>query len=231
MLFTLLPACQQQQQLDTCTLEEVRFNGCEQPEREEALARLMVAMEEHEPSAECDADDLATRSMLVLGNSPAAFLTAEELENAEDAYLELEKEQRIRLAAEVMNALLSAPAQNVNGKRLRSYDRVDVSPWMSKAGEFFAPCEDECIAADRTALFKRMVARIMLEDVACNTTLEMDERCAAVECLQYICREGLLIADGSWDKVYMIDGLPLNGRCSRLELALFGCEAWEKPQS
>ncbi len=218
----LLPCCQQHQQLDHCVLEEVRFNGYEHTEPRKVLSRLMAFMEEQERSCERDADELAEKSLLILGNSPAAVLSEDELEEAEEAYLELEEESRIRLAADVMDALLSSPMRSVGSKQLRSYDRLDVSSLQQKAGVFFTPCEDQCIDTAKTLLFKRMVARIMLEDVACNPALEMDERCAAVICLQYICREAMLSTGGTWKYCYMIDALPLKQRNSEPERALLG---------
>ncbi len=242
----LLPCCVQTQQ-DSCTIEDVRFVSWQQPEREQALVRLMYYMQSQPRSVEMDAESLASASLLREG-SPCGYLTLGEIEEAEEAYLELEEYERIRLAAEVMNALLSSPTQTMGGEEagcaheeeVHSYQKLNVSAIQRSAGDYFAHLplpmkgadEKETQAAQeqvehyRTALFKRMAARLILEDVACNPVLDLGMRCAALECLRHICRDGLLEADGAWESRYMVDALPLDAANKGLERALFGGPAW-----
>ncbi len=235
----LLPCCVQQQQQDWCTIEEIRFSTYEQPEREQALARLMLCMEDTPRFTDSEAEELAEASLLKEG-STCGWIAAEKLEAAEAICLAMPQEQRIRLAADVMAALLTSPTQAMGGEsagcrnreQVHSYDQLDVTRFRLEADEFFALfIRDAREDATRQALFKRMAARLMLEDVACNTALDADFRCAAVECLRHICREGLLEADGAWDMLYMVDALPLKAGEQELENALFGGPAWERTQA
>ncbi len=231
LLLAVLPCCVQIQ--NDCVIEEVRFAGHERPELEAVLARVVAYMEGLPRQAEMDADKLAERSGL-REDYPCGYIPLETLEEAEEAYLDMEPHERLRLAAEVMNALLSSPAQLMGEsmackpQRVHSYQKLDVSAWRPMAGEFFATQATEREEFIRTALFKRMVARIILEEVACHEELGLDMRCAAVECLRHICLDGLLEADGGWESRYIVDALPLYKRSgSELESVLFGGPAWE----
>ncbi len=227
----------------------------EQAELRRALARLEQYMGGKRRASSSSAKELAAASLItwqairkhftggcciVLGYAPQL----DEMEEAEEAYLDFDEATRIQLAKEVMAALLATPIhlQRVEGRRSQryhSYSQLDVTDMQAQAGAFFAPnnpaplhqpenghyCAEEC----RDTLFKRMAARCMLEDVACNPALDLDTRCAAVACLRDICREGLACRvhpddDDGWPGAAIVDALPLNG--NGLELALFGAPAW-----
>ncbi len=234
LLLCTLPGCMQQLPPNDSTIEDVRFVNRESAENKATLERLMAYMEGQPRQADMDADDLAGQSGL-REDYPCGYISLEMLEEAEEAYLTMEPYERLRLGAGVMDALLSSPAQLMGAsiackqQRVHSYQQLDVSRWRQEAGACFAPCEDERTDFIRTALFKRMAARIMLEDIACNTTLGNDMRCAAVECLRHICLDGLLEADGGWDSRYIVDALPLHDhRGGELETVLFNGPAWER---
>ncbi len=166
---------------------------------------------------------------LIMRSGPSAFVEEEDLLRAERQYKALGHEKRAALAKEVMAALLTQPLSSCHSEMhgrtqtVRSYDALDVESIRRKAGGIFA--EDHPHAA---LLFKRMVARVLLEeDLADHSVYSSELRYAATECLRHICLEAFAQADGCYPTLYMVDGLPVHH--NKLEEALFGKKgAWGK---
>ncbi len=157
--------------------------------------------------------------MLIMRCSPSAYMEEADLLRAERQYKALGPDRRTALAKEVMAALLTQPLtpchSEMHGKtqQLRSYDTLDVEAIRKEAGGIFA--EEHPHAA---LLFKRMAARVLLEEVLDDRYSFV--RSAAVECLRHICMEAFAQADGAYPTLYMVDALPVSH--IRLEEALFG---------
>ncbi len=222
------------------SLGDMRF--CHDDSHFAAAARLAAFMKSQPRATEQTAEELTHRSDLVvrppqrdpasgllLNCSPTAFLKEQDLLRAEQQYKALSPQQRRALAKEVLFAHLTQPLTPCHSEmwgqtqRLRSYDELNVETIRRKAGGIFA--EDHPHA---TTLFKRMVARLLLEEpLAERSVLSSSLQHAAIESLQHLCRESLADADGGYPLAYVTDALPsLPGG---LEEALFGGRAWTSP--
>ncbi len=196
---------------------ERRFYYTARSVQHEDMLRVRRFAEAQPRSAGRTAEAMAGSSFL------RGRVAEQDLLRAEQQYKALGQEQRMSLAMEVMAALLTQPLTpgRDGGQLIRSYDALDVEAIRKQAGGIFA--EEHPQAA---LLFKRMVARVLLEDLL---TLPFgQERTsllspAAVACLRHICHEAYAREDGGEPRLYTVDALP--DRVG-LEDALFDGADW-----
>ncbi len=167
----------------------------------------------------------AAQGLWLMRCSPSAYMKEEDVLRAEQRYRTLGHEKRAALAKEVMAALLTQPLTPCHSEMwgrtlpVRSYDALDVEALRKQAGGIFA--EDSPQAEQ---LFKRMVARVMLEEeLADHDVHSALVRMGAIESLRHIMQEALANADGGFPGAYMIDALP-----GGLEKALFAGNVWKQ---
>ncbi len=221
----LLPACRQPQYFPMPT-ESFSSQLKLEWEDHRAMQRTVNMMVGKQLSSTCSPEKLIAGSALILGESVNGYIPRDILLEAEEFYDDMDREERVALASEViLRHLTGGPLINLHSEiwgktmALRSYDQLHLEDIQEKLGGVFV-----CEYGSR--LLKRMVARIMLEDIACAPEQDIDSRCAAIQSLRHLFREAAAKADGEHPMMYAIDALPNH---DELEEALFGGQAWGKP--
>ncbi len=190
------------------------------------LQRLELLAEEVPDSAARTARELAKVNPL-RGQGPGQFYSDEEALAQEEQYLALGRQQRVSLATQAMKALLESPrrADDILPEfRLHSFDALDVEALRGAVGGYMGRTlmaeEDyrhRSSSAQRLSrgnserAYKRLMARIMLEEVAADRALPKGTRCAALRCLQHIGTEQKIHDDGARELAYLSSALPARG--------------------
>ncbi len=200
----------------------------EDGELRELLHKLDALAGEVPASAKLSARELA-KANSVRGEGPAQFFSEEEALAQEEQYLALTPHERTALATQAMRALLASPARKDDTFpefRLHSFDALDVELLRGALGGYMGrtliaerdyhdkgkTSEAQWMSRRNSALaYKRVVARLMLEDVAANRDLPAGTRCAALKCLQHIYTEQACHGDGGHDLDYLTSALPRHG--------------------
>ncbi len=190
------------------------------------LTRLDALAAELPDSSRRSAAELA-RDNDVRGGGPGQFYSEEEALAQEEQYLSWSPGQRLAYATQAMRALLARPAKAdeiFEDYRLHSYDDLDAEALRGAIGGYVgrtlmgeesfrmkATKEQRLSRRNSELAYKRLMARLMLEDVASNRSLPLGTRCAALACLRHIYTERACHADGAHDYDYMISALPRKG--------------------
>ncbi len=197
-----------------------------QAELRRLLSRLDALSGELPDSSRRSAAQLA-RDNDVRGDGPSQFYSEEEALAQEEQYLSWSREQRIAFATQAMRALLASPLRPddcFEQYRLHSLAHLDVEALrgaiggyvgrtlMSKQDSRSNASEAQWLSRRNSMLaYKRLMGRLMLEDVAANRELPMGTRCAALECLRHIYTERALLSDGSNEGAFLVSALPSRG--------------------